>query len=290
MKHNFLQMIAMGILLFVQPLVDETHGQSHLEGTTVGSPLEKETSATDMEVHIMMGHINLAYLALGIDLPGDASNHIDKAEGLAARLHGEVPSPEIHSTLKYGKVSFTSRGATTNYYVPVLDDLFLLSEYDTVYRHLQSIDLPQTHAGIVGLDILVDLRKLVPALKGGQQDLDNKKYQQAQAAFAEIFQGAIVDEFVITDPRRVVYDNLALAMNLIQNGLYPSARLTLKTVKNGLAQWEKDPMALPHAQGVKTLHKEILQLDAALENKDPSVMQRVGGQFLGWKNIVKSWF
>jgi hypothetical protein len=238
----------------------------------------------------MMGHINIAYLALDIDLPDDALHHIEQAEALVGQLTRDLPSMKVDSTLKYGKVTFTSRNANKNYYVPVLDDLFLLSEYDTVYRHLQSFDIKQTYAGVVKLDFSVDLRTLAAALKTAKQDLANQHYEKTQDALGEIFRGAIVDESVNTDPRLIIYDNLALAKNFIQNGLYPSARLTVVNVKHGLARWENDPRAAPHAQGVHTLQREMTRLNTALENNDPTLMQGVGRQFLAWRKIVESWF
>ncbi|MEX2493247.1 MAG: YfdX family protein [Nitrospirales bacterium] len=290
MKKKPLVLVAMGILFFGQAVFAEIQGQQNPKETVVVSSLEKQSLATVMEIHKMMGYINLAYLALDIDLPRDATNHINKAKGIADRLKGDVPSLMGDSTLKYGKVSFTSQDTTKNYYVPVLDDLFLLSEYDTVYRHLQSIDLKQTNAGVVGLNILVDLRKIAPALETTIQDLNKKNYQKAQTALAKIFIDAIVEEAVITDPRLAIYHNLALANNFIQNGLYPSARSTLKNVKKGLAQLEKEKMGSPHAQLVEALSQEITQLDVQLEQNDPTLMRRVGGQFSAWMKIVKSGF
>ncbi|WNM63356.1 hypothetical protein [Candidatus Nitrospira neomarina] len=290
MMKKLCLMVALGFLICGQPAYGATPGpQDPVESAAV-SPLAQNRTATGMEVHKMMGHINIAYLALDINLPDDALHHIEQAEALAGQLTRDLPSMKIDSTFKYGKVTFTSRNANKHYYVPVLDDLFLLSEYDTVYRHLQSFDIKQTYAGIVKLDFSVDLRNLAAALRNAKQELSNKRYEKSQHALEEIFQGAIVEESVNTDPRLIIYDNLALAKNFIQNGLYPSARLTVVNVKHGLVQWEKDPRATPYTQGVHTLQREIARLDTALENKDPTLMQRVGRQFLAWRKIVELWF
>lgn len=289
MKNSFL-LVALGFLMCGQPAYGATSGPQHPVETARVSPVAQNRSATGIEVHKMMGHINMAYLALDIDLSDDALHHIEQAEALVGQLTRDLPSMTVDFTLKYGKVIVTSRKANTTYYVPVLDDLFLLSEYDTVYRHLQSFDIKQTHADIVRLVFSVDLRKLAAALKTGKQDLTDRHYDKTQQALGGIFQGAIVKEIVNTDPRLIIYDNLALAKNFIQNGLYPSARLTIVNVKYGLARWEKDPRAIPHAQAVHTLQREMTRLDTALENKDPTLMQRVGRQCLVWRKMVRSWF
>ena len=283
-------LIALGILLCGHSAYGETPGSQTPAESSGVSPLAKHRSPTGLEIHKMMGHINLAYLALDIDLPDDALHHIEQAEALVGQLKRDLPSMTIDSTLKYGKVTFESRNTTKHYYVPVLDDLFLLSEYDTVYHHLQSFDIKQTYAGVVGLDFFVDLRTLAAALNDGKQHLIKAHYEKAQQAFGEIFREAIVEELVNTDPRLVIYDNLALAKNFIQNGLYPSASLTVVNIKNGLDQWKKDSSAARHATGVGRLQGEIARLATALENKDPTLMQRVGRQFLGWRKIVESWY
>ena len=285
MSKKLIRMIIIGILFCGYPVYGETQIQHYPEKLAVVSSQEMERIAKVKEVNKMMGYINLAYLALDIDLPQDAINHIDKAEVLADQVQANTPALMTDSTLKYGKVSFTSQNLTKNYYVPVLDDLFLLSEYDTVYRHLQ-----QTDAGVVNFDMLIDLRKIVPALKAGKQDLTRKEYRKAQATFAKIFHEAIVHETEITDPGLVIYDNLALAKNFIQNGLYPSARHTLRNVIKGLVQLEKESLDPTQAQGVNRLSTGIIQLDAELEKRDPAVMQRAGRQFLAWMKTVKSWY
>lgn len=290
MPKKLIRMIIMGILFCGYPVYGETQIQHYPKELAVVSSQEMERIVQVKEVHKMMGYINLAYLALDIDLPQDAISHIEKAEALADQVQANAPSLMTDFTLKYGKVSFTSQNLRKEYYVPVLDDLFLLSEYDTVYRHLQSIDLQQTDAGVVNFDMLIDLRKIVPALKAGKQDLTRKEYRKAQAIFAKIFHEAIVHETEITDPGLVIYDNLALVKNFIQNGLYPSARHTLRNVMKGLMQLEKQSLDPTQAQGVNRLSTGITQLDAELEKRDPAVMQRAGRQFLAWMKTVKSWY
>lgn len=290
MKKKSLLLLALAILFYGLPAFAEPQGQHKKNEPVAASPLEQERLASLMNAHKMMGHINLAYLALDIDMPKEALTHIDKAEALAGRLKANAPSLTIQSTIKYGKVSYASKDTAKNYYVPVVDDLFLLSDYDTVYRHLQSIDLKETDAGIVGLDLLVDLRKIAPALETAKADINKKNYEKAQTALAGIFKDAVVEETVLTDPLLVVYDNLALAKNFIQNGLFPSARYTLQNVKQGLAQLEKEKMESPKGDSVKKLNKEIAELETALAQKDPTLSQRVAHKFSAWMNTVKSWF
>lgn len=283
-------LFALAILLCWQPAFAGEQDQHHTKKAAVVSPMEKEELATAIEAHKMMGHINLAYLALDIGMPKDAIGHIDKAEALAGRLKAETPSLTVKSMLKYGKVSYTSQNTVKSYYVPVADDVFLLSEYDPVYRHLEELDLNSTDAGIVDLAILIDLRKIEPALKTAKQDINRKNYMKALIALAGISKDAVVDEKVVTDPLLVVYDNLALAKNFIHNGQYLSARYTLQNVKKGLAELEKEKFESPKAQSVTTLKKEIAQLDTEVAQKNPTLWQRVEHKFSGWMKTVKSWF
>ena len=227
MKKQSQRLFVFALMLCWQPAYAGDQGQQTTKKPAAVSPMEKERHVTAIEAHKMMGHINLAYLALDIDLPKEAMAHIDKAEALAGRLKADAPSLTDKSVFKYGKVSYTSQDTVKNYYVPVVDDVFLLSDYDTVYRHFQELDLNETDAGIVELEILVDLRTIEPALEAAKQDINKKNYEKAKIALAGIFKDAVVEEVVVTDPLLVVYDNLGLAQNFIQNGQYASARYTL---------------------------------------------------------------
>lgn len=288
-KHSPL-FLALAMMLCWHPAYADKLDPHQPTKSTSESPMEKERHTTAIEAHKMMGHIHLAALALNIDLPKEALTHIDKAEALAGRLKADAPSMTINSEFKYGKVTYQSKDTVKNYYVPIVDDIFLLSDYDAVYRHLQSIDLNETDAGIADLEVLVDLRKIEPALEAAKQDVHKKQYEKAQTALTDIFKDAMVEETVVTDPLIVVYDNLALAQNFIRTGQYASARYTLKNVRIGLAQLEKEKMASPDAQSIKTLNKEITELEKELEKNDPTLMQRVAHKFSAWGKTVKAWF
>ncbi|MEO8325406.1 MAG: hypothetical protein ABI618_06120, partial [Nitrospirota bacterium] len=127
-------------------------------------------------------------------------------------------------------------------------------------------------------------------LESAKQDVNKKQYEKAQTALTDIFKDAMVDEVVVTDPLIVVYDNLGLAQSFIRTGQYASARYTLKNVKKGLAQLEKEKIASPDMQSVKTLNKEITELEKELGKNDPTLMQRVAHKFAAWGKTVKSWF
>lgn len=290
MKIHSRLLFLLAVMLSWQPAYAGDQGQQKTTKPAAVTPMEKERHVTAIEAHKMMGHINLAFLALDIELPKEALTHIDTAEALAGRLKADLPSLTDKSVFKYGKVSYTSQDTVKDYYVPVVDDVFLLSDYDTVYRRFQELALNETDAGIVQLEILVDLRSIEPALEIAKQDINKKNYEKAKTALAGVFNDAVVDEVLVTDPLLVVYDNLGLAQSFIRTGQYASARHTLTKVKKGLAQLEKEKIESPDAQSVKTLKEEVAQLDKELAKKDPTLWQRVAHKFSAWKKTVKSWF
>ena len=132
---------------------------------------------------------------------------------------------------------------------------------------------------------IVQLQGLTKVFPGNK-----KLFEKAKTALTGIIKDAIVEETVVTDPLIVVYDNLALAQNFIRTGQYASARYTLKNVKKGLTQLEKEKVESPDAQSVKTLNDEITELEKELEKNDPTLMQRVAHKFVAWGKTVKAWF
>jgi len=251
----------------------------------------EETSAL---AHEMMGHINLASVALDTQLPEAAREQVKKAESLAARIEESAPEVREQTQFKYGKVSYTVDGEAKSYYVPVVDDLFMLSDYkSTSHIWKESSDIDETDAGVVLLTVSVDVREVEKALQEAESKIEAKDYKGADDVLAEIFKGSIADEVVFTDPVWAVHDNLALAKNLMEQGHYDGARYALRHASEELGKLEKDYAGKKEPAEPASFEKmkdEIEKLQAEVEQREPSVSERVSTTFSGWVNTVESWF
>lgn len=253
--------------------------------------LTAQREVTRALAHKMMGHINLASVALDTRLPEAAQDHVKKAESLAAQLRNSAPEVREQMQFKYGKVSYTVDDQAKSYYVPVVDDLFLLSEYkNTFHIWKESADIDETDAGVVWLTLSIDIREAEKALQDAESKIEAKDYKGASDVLAQIFKDALVDEVVFTDPIWAVHDNLALAKNLIDEEHYSGARYALEHAREDLGKLEKDRAGQKESESFKKMSDQIAELQNELEKKDPSVSERVHTTFAGWTNTVESWF
>jgi hypothetical protein len=191
---------------------------------------------------------------------------------------------------KYGKVSYTADDQSKDYYVPVVDDLFLLSDYKTAF-HLwkDNPDIEETDAGVVWLGLSVDIRQVEKGLEAAESKIEAKEYEGASQALAQIFKDSIVDEVVLTDPIWAVHDDLAFAKSLIEEGHYDAARHALQTARGSLGKLEKQSKAEKQTASFQEMSDQIAKLEHELEQKDPSMSEQMKTKLSGWMNTVDSW-
>ncbi len=253
-------------------------------------PIELQLEHTQSLAHKMMGHINLAKFALASRLPREAVHHIEKAQIIKTQLATQLPEFKINSTFNYGKVIYADKHTIKEHYVPVVDDVLLISDYETIFEHLKELGVKATNANVVHLGISIDLREVKKALDTALKDINNKEYDKAQNALAAIFKGAIIYEEKIDEPVLSVAENLALAKAFLNNEQYDKARFTLKYVQeylnsaNGESLWGSDKVS------AEKLSAEMNELQAELRKKDPTMTQSIHDRFNQWQKTVRKWF
>jgi hypothetical protein len=262
------------------PKSSDAHAQTKLE-------MQREQQRT--LVHKMMGHINLAALSLDMKLPDAARDHLDRATSLAAQLEATAPEVKSDTQLKYGKLSYDVVDHEKDYYVPIVDDIFLLSDYDTTFDARRSrMDVSEVDAGTVLVTVRADLREIRSALRAARKELDAKEYAAASDSLTGIYRDSIVDEVAITDPLWAVHDNLALAQNLIREQQFDSARFALEHARKELGKLKK---ARPSdTQRIQKLDASVVEVEHELEKKDPSLTERAKDTVASMMTTVRSWF
>ncbi|PTN08253.1 YfdX family protein [Nitrosomonas aestuarii] len=260
---------------------------------------DKEKKKTQVEMqreqsqslaHKMMGHINLAQVALGFDLPNQAIHHIEKAQTIVTQLTSQLPELKINSSFKYGKVTYDDSHTIKEYYVPVLDDILLINDYEAIFKGSKEQGLKATDAGVVHVSVLIDLREVKTSLDTILKDINKKEYTKAQSAFGGIFKGAIIDEEEIDDPTLALSENLSLAKSFLNHGQYDHARFTLKYVQKRLDSAKEKDFSGIDKDSVKKLSADLDQLQADLRKKDPTMTQRINDRFDHWRKTIASWY
>lgn len=250
--------------------------------------LAEQRQATRTLSHKMMGHVNLAELALDVSLGDEALNQLQKAKKIASQLQAEAPQVVSSTQYKYGKLTYKFEDQTKHYYVPVIDDLFLLSEYQETHHTFGGEDLEEIDAGVVEVTISADLREVLRALADAEAKIGAKDIPGARIALSNIFKNSITDEEVVRDPVWAVHDNLALAQNFAQDGNYDAARLALGHAAKRLKELEKNSKDATATADFKSMHGEVTKLQADLRKNDPSLPQRVRDRVSTWMERMET--
>jgi hypothetical protein len=268
-------------------------GQPDATATTAAEtpdPFIQQATHDETLAHKMMGHISLAQMALSENLPDEARLQINRAKGLEETLAANRPELTIDSNFEYGKITYDDESVVKDHYIPVIDDVLLVSDYAGIYSHGKSIDVNQKSAGVMHLSVSVDLREVRNGLDRASAAIDKEDYVAADVALADVFQNAIVDEQEVDDPRLLIAENLALARAFVNEGQYDSARLTLDHVKDHLKIARKDKLAGIDTATLDKFADELDQMRADLRKKDPNMLARISTRLSGWSEEVSSWF
>lgn len=273
--------------------VSAAKSRPRAEHTTPGpaaDPLARQQGERALLAHKMMGHVSLAALALDSQLPEAAVDHIATARKLARQLDRAAPRVESETTLEYGKLSYSLEDEQKDYYVPILDDVFLLSDYHQTYHAFRKSALEEQEAGVVRVTIRADLRAIEQALDSASKALAARHPGEAAEDLRAAFKGALVDEEVVTDPTWAIYDNLALARNMIGEHHYHGARLVLDHAQKRLDELEKAHGRESEKAEFRDMHAEIASLSNRLETEDPTLLESADHLVHGWMTRVRGWF
>ncbi|AEJ02280.1 hypothetical protein Nit79A3_2510 [Nitrosomonas sp. Is79A3] len=251
--------------------------------------IELQRDKSQQQTHKMMGHINLAQFALDMKLPDEAFEHIKKAQIIQIMLAEQLPELKIDSSFKYGKVMYDDSQTIKEHYVPVLDDILLISDYESTFKRSEELGLKETNAGLVRVTVKVDLAEVKASLDAALEDISNKQYSKALNALTAIFEGAIVDEKEIDDPVLAISGNLALAKAFLSEEQYDKARFTLNYLQNRLIGIKNSGFSGVDKATVDKLSVDLDKLQAELRREDPTITQRIGDQLDQWKKTIKGW-
>jgi len=277
------------VVAFMLPSIVIAADASKSQSAKEKTPIELQREQTLQLAHKMMGHINLAQFALGIKLPDEASSHIKKAQAIQTTLAEQLPELKINSSFKYGKVSYDDSQTVKEHYVPIMDDVFLTSDYETIFKRSKELGIKEIDAGLVYVNVKIDLATVKTDLNNALQDINKKEYSKAQNALASIFEGAIIDETEIDDPVLAISGNLALAKAFLSEKEYDKARFTLQYVQKRLTDAKKADLPDVDQASVEKLSADLNKLQAELKKEDPTITQRISDQLDQWKETIKGW-
>ncbi len=237
---------------------------------------------------LMIGHVSLALMALEHGVLDVAGKDVDVALKLARRLEKSVPEFKSKDTLSFGKLTHEEESATRVFYIPIVDESFMVHGLDTRGRKHEKIR--ETDAKMIHTHVSLDIRKAISGLTDAKAALEKKDAEAAETALNGILSAAVTDEVIVSDPLHVAHDNLVLAENLLREKRYDAARFALKYASKGFEDYGSqvhDPARKQHAE---QMQKDIDALSEQLRKEDPTTLQKAGDTVKGWGADVKKWF
>ena len=186
MSRNILMSGLMLTAILLQPNLNFASDSSNGAALKENTLIEQKREDTQSRAHKMMAHTNLAKFALRIRLPRQAMHHIEKARFLNAQLEADYPSHTINSKFTYGKVTYVRNQEVINHYVPVIDDVLLISDYEPIFNQLKRLPFKETSASVVHVSLSMDLDKIKAALDAAVADIDKQEYNIAEEVLAAL--------------------------------------------------------------------------------------------------------
>ncbi len=251
----------------------------------IATEVSKEYQEQLRSANLMLGRISLALMALDHGAVDIAKADVAEALKLATALEKGAPEVKSKETVSFGKLSYELEGKTKNFYVPIVDDSFMVHGLEKRGKAKDS-KLRETDAVTVHTHVLLDVRKAVSGLTEAKAALESGEPSKAGKALNGILNAAIGSEVAVTDPLQTVHDNLVLAENLLREKRYDAARFALKYARKGLGDYARHGDEKAHAE---QLQKDIDGLSEQLRKEDPTVLQKSADTVKGWVAAVKKW-
>lgn len=262
---------------------------ARMEKPAANSATEQYREALS-QANKMLGYVNLAYLATDLNLTDRAVADITAAQIIASQLEKNAPTFVSESKLKYGKLTYDIKGEERNYYIPVLDDVFVVRDYDGIFKSASVLDIVERDARLVNARLDIDIRQVNTALKNALNDVKNERLNSAKVALSEIYQGALTDESEIETPIWAIHDNLKLSQNLISNQQYDSVQFALEHARESLNALEQSDQSIPDATTMKKLDGEIMAMEKQLRANKPGMLHKAELKINQWLHTVDGWF
>lgn len=238
--------------------------------------------------NLMIGHISMALMALDYGTADIAKTDVAEALKLATTLEKGAPEVKSKETVNFGKLSHEHEGKTKNFYIPIVDDSFMVHGLE---KRGKAADpkVRETDAVMVHTHVSLDVRKAVSGLTEAKTALESGQSAKAEEALNGILNAAVGSEVAVADPLHTVHDNLVLAENLLREKRYDAARFALKYAKKGLGDYNFLVHHTDQKQHAEQLQKDIDTLSEQLSKEDPTALQKSADTVKGWASTVKKW-
>lgn len=115
---------------------------------------------------------------------------VKEAQNIETALSAQMPGWAVRSTFKYAKVTHDGTSTVTEHYIPIVDEVFLVGDYEAIFKGKKAEDINETSAGIKHVGVSVDLREVDAALTEAAEALADDRLVHASRALNDVFKSA----------------------------------------------------------------------------------------------------
>ena len=238
------------------------------------------------EASQMMGHVAIANIALLHNLTDEATENVQKALTIAAKLEGQTAQLNTDA-MKLGKLKYhTADGQSHDYWLPVENNTFVVNSLDSEYMKSREPKAAAEDAQIVNTKVTLNTKQVVDALEKASGAITAKDYATAQIALTNAMDSTISGETISELPLVTAHDNLVLAKELVKNKDFNGAGFALNHAKDALTDYRKAAGKEKSAQAGK-LETEITALQKEISKDKPSAAAKIEKHIETWIHKVE---
>jgi hypothetical protein len=258
-------------------------------GGNINSSFSRAYQESLLHANKMLSYVNLAYIATDMGMYDRAASDIREAQAIASNMELDSPTFVTEARLDYGKLTYDIKGEEVSYYIPEINNAFVVSDYD---HFLQSKDVSgviERDAKAVSASLEIDLRHVGKVLSIAFDDLKHDRFNSARVELAELHQDALIAESNVKRPSRSIYDNLRLTQALINDNQFESAQYSLEHAREKMGAFKRNTLGLADSKTLLTLDSQIIAMEMRLKGKSPLQVQKADRKIGQWINTVDGW-
>jgi len=251
--------------------------------------IKKQDKKAVSNVTRMVAHLSFAVQAIDLKMKSSALKNLAEAKKLCAVIEKSRPEFINDYVYKFGKTTDVVENVSRDYYVPVLDDVSLVGQFDEESIWNKNPKVDEQGLAIVQSSLQLNLKNVASSIDSAEKLIKADKFVDAGKALDGIFKDALSSQEVVTDPIWNVSANITLAREFLEGGKYKSAHFALKAAKSDLDKIEKDKLLKKNGEDAKKLSGEIANMEKSIDKATPSMLKKMKTDLNGWAIKVKSW-
>lgn len=182
----------------------------------------------------IMGHIAVANIALIHEAYPEATANIKSALEAVRDFSEKNEFFNSHEPIKLANLSYFSDKGEQNFWLPILDDRFVVRSMDGGFLKSKKPDIQTMDAHVVYYQLALNVKNIMQCLEDAELALKKKEYKNAEFFLQEAIRGTFVNKSSYEDAIIIALDHLMLGNELIKDKNYSSASAALTHVRNAL--------------------------------------------------------